>query len=84
MIKKLRYYARFIVVSLLLKKMALVQDLLEELNMQIVDYANIYDPDDQMEWKQVVNEVRSFVRAESLVSVLHSSVDDAPIILTHR
>jgi hypothetical protein len=35
MVKKLRYYARFIVVCLLLKKMKLVRDLVRELSKQI-------------------------------------------------
>ena len=35
MVKKLRYYARFIVVCLLLKKMKLVRDLVRELAKQI-------------------------------------------------
>lgn len=38
MVKKLRYYARFIVVCLLLKKMKLVRELVLELEKQIVEY----------------------------------------------
>lgn len=38
MVKKLRYYARFIVVCLLLKKMKLVRELVIELEKQIVEY----------------------------------------------
>ena len=38
MVKKLRYYARFIVVCLLLKKMKLVRDLVRELSKLIGDY----------------------------------------------
>lgn len=38
MVKKLRYYARFIVVCLLLKKMKLVRELVTELDKQIVEY----------------------------------------------
>lgn len=38
MVKKLRYYARFIVVCLLLKKMKLVRELVVELEKQIVEY----------------------------------------------
>ena len=43
MVKKLRYYARFIVVCLLLKKMKLVRDLVRELSKQIGNFffANI-------------------------------------------
>lgn len=38
MVKKLRYYARFIVVCLLLKKMKLVRELVVELERQILEY----------------------------------------------
>ena len=38
MVKKLRYYARFIVVCLLLKKMKLVRDLVRELSKLIGNY----------------------------------------------
>lgn len=38
MVKKLRYYARFIVVCLLLKKMKLVRELIIELDKQIQEY----------------------------------------------
>lgn len=40
MVKKLRYYARFIVVCLLLKKMKLVRELVTELDKQIADYTS--------------------------------------------
>ena len=39
MVKKLRYYARFIVVCLLLKKMKLVRDLVRELSKLIGNYS---------------------------------------------
>ena len=42
MVKKLRYYARFIVVCLLLKKMKLVRDLVRELAKQIGVFCNDY------------------------------------------
>ena len=45
MVKKLRYYARFIVVCLLLKKMKLVRDLVRELSKQIDDYTGTYEPE---------------------------------------
>lgn len=48
MVKKLRYYARFIVVCLLLNKMKLVKELVQELDAQIADYTNTYDPEDQV------------------------------------
>ena len=71
MVKKLRYYARFIVASLLLKKVHLVNELLRELDKQIVEYGNTYDPDDQNEWRIVANEVRTFIEVEAVVDVIH-------------
>ncbi|XP_032668869.1 protein SCAI [Odontomachus brunneus] len=82
MVKKLRYYARFIVVCLLLNRMKLVRELVQELDTQIVDYTSTYEPDDQLEWNLVLDEIKAFVKAESAVGVLHS--DSNPIVLTHR
>lgn len=61
MVKKLRYYARFIVVCLLLKKMKLVRDLVRELAKHIDDYTATYEPDDQLEWSLVLSEIKSFI-----------------------
>lgn len=61
MVKKLRYYARFIVVCLLLKKMKLVRDLVRELVKHIDDYTATYEPDDQHEWSLVLTEIKSFL-----------------------
>ncbi|KAG5319609.1 SCAI protein, partial [Pseudoatta argentina] len=82
MVKKLRYYARFIVVCLLLNRMKLVRELVQELDAQIADYTSTYEPDDQLEWNLVLDEIKAFVKAESAVGVLHS--DSNPIVLIHR
>lgn len=82
MVKKLRYYARYIVVSLLLNKIKLVMDLLKELTKQIIDYGATYSPDDQLEWTVVADEVRAFIKALSVVSVFHT--DSFPVVLSHR
>ncbi|CAK9797577.1 Protein SCAI [Anthophora quadrimaculata] len=82
MVKKLRYYARFIVVCLLLNRMKLVHELVQELDKQIADYTSTYEPDDQLEWNLVLDEIKAFVKAESAVGVVHS--DSNPVILTHR
>ncbi|XP_056011252.1 protein SCAI-like isoform X6 [Ostrea edulis] len=60
MVKKLRFYARFILVCLLLKKMKLVKDLERDLGKQIDDYTSTYQPEDQSEWKTVLSEIREF------------------------
>ncbi|XP_068619623.1 protein SCAI [Battus philenor] len=82
MVKKLRYYARFIVVCLLLKKLILVRDLIKELDKQIIEYGKTYDPEDQIEWTVVMDEVKAFIVAEAAVAVLHP--DNYPIVLSHR
>ena len=82
MVKKLRYYARFVVVCLLLKKMKLVRDLARELAKQVEEYTNAYEPEDQLEWSLVLSEVKSFIEADSVVNVLDS--DSNSIVLSHR
>ena len=82
MVKKLRYYARFIVVCLLLKKMKLVRDLVRELAKHIDEYTATYEPDDQLEWSLVQSEIKSFIEADTVVNVLDS--DSNSIVLSHR
>lgn len=69
MVKKLRYYARFLVVCLLLKKMKLVHDLVRELAKHIDDYVVTYEPDDSHEWSLVLSEIKSFLEVRD--SVIH-------------
>ena len=69
MVKKLRYLARFIVVCLLLKKTKEVKDLIRELSKQIDEYVKIYDPDDQLEWQLVRNEINDFIEADNTLQV---------------
>ncbi|CAH1787122.1 unnamed protein product [Owenia fusiformis] len=82
MVKKLRWYARFIVVCLLLKKMKLVRDLVRELGKQIDDYISIYDPEDQLEWTLVLGEIKAFIEADGILNVV--DVDSSSIVLSHR
>ncbi len=82
MVKKLRYYARFVVVCLLLKKMKLVRDLVRELAKHIDEYTATFEPDDQLEWALVLGEIKSFVEADAVVNVLDS--DSNSIVLSHR
>ncbi|XP_037905644.1 protein SCAI isoform X3 [Hermetia illucens] len=81
MVKKLRYYARFIVVCLLLKKMKLVRELVAELEKQIQEYTTTYEPEDHLEWSLVLDEIKGFIKAEAAVAVLHA--DSNPIVLSH-
>ena len=82
MVKKLRYYARFIVVCLLLKRMKLVRDLVRELAKHVDDYTSTYEPDDQMEWSLVLTEIKSFLESDNLVGVI--DVDNMPLVISHR
>ncbi|OWF49719.1 protein SCAI-like isoform X1 [Mizuhopecten yessoensis] len=82
MVKKLRYYARFIVVCLLLKKMKLVRDLVRELSKQIDDYTSTYEPEDKSEWRQVLDEIKAFIEADNIISVV--DMDSSSIVLSHR
>lgn len=70
MVKKLRYYARFIVVCLLLKKIKIVRELVRELASLIDDYTSAYEPEDQLEWSLVLGEIRSFIEADNLVNII--------------
>lgn len=70
MIKKLRYYARYIVVCLLLKRMKLVHDLVREFSQSLNDYSHVYEPEAQLEWSLVLQEIKAFIDAESIVSVV--------------
>ena len=53
-----------------------------ELDKQIADYTSTYEPDDQLEWTLVLEEIKSFIKADGLVSVLHA--DSNAIVLSHR
>ncbi|XP_070581867.1 protein SCAI-like [Ptychodera flava] len=81
-VKKLRYYARFIVVCLLLRKIDLVRELIKELNRQIEEYTSLYEPEDQLEWQLVLGEIRSFIEAEQIINVIDT--DTKPMVLPHR
>lgn len=69
-IKKLRYFARYIVVGLLLKRMKLVKDLICEFNQSLSGYSHVYEPEAQLEWSLVLQEIKAFIDAETIVSVV--------------
>lgn len=41
-----------------------------------------YEPEDQLEWSLVLEEIKGFVKAEAAVAVLHA--DSNPIVLSYR
>ncbi|KAG5272084.1 hypothetical protein AALO_G00161480 [Alosa alosa] len=80
-VKKLRYYARYIVVCLLLNKMDLVKVLVKELSEEIEDYTQRFNTEDQLEWNLVLQEVAAFVEADPVI-VLND--DNAVVITSNR
>jgi hypothetical protein len=86
MVKKLRYYARYIVVCLLLRKTKQVRDLIKEFGRQIDDYVKTYDPSDQLEWQLVKNEINEFMEADSILSIENNGPSNRSnaITLTNR
>ncbi|KAM4664214.1 protein SCAI isoform 2-T2 [Discoglossus pictus] len=80
-VKKLRYYARFIVVCLLLNKMDVVKDLVKELSDEIEDYTHRFNTEDQLEWNLVLQEVAAFIEADP-VMVLND--DNTIVIISNR
>ncbi|XP_016387429.1 protein SCAI-like isoform X1 [Sinocyclocheilus rhinocerous] len=80
-VKKLRYYARFIVVCLLLNKMDLVKVLVKELSEEIEDYTQRFNTEDQLEWNLVLQEVAAFVEADPLM-ILND--DNSGVVISNR
>lgn len=68
-IKKLRYFARYIVVGLLLKRVKLVNELVREFAKSLNDYNHVYEPEAQLEWSLVLQEIKAFIDAEAIVEV---------------
>ncbi|KAJ1554066.1 hypothetical protein HK405_006110, partial [Cladochytrium tenue] len=64
MIKKLRYYARFIVVCLLLNRNDIIKKLMEELESLVQQYTKDFKPADAAEWNVVLTEISTFLEAE--------------------
>ncbi|KAF9400741.1 hypothetical protein BGX21_003591 [Mortierella sp. AD011] len=79
MIKKLRYYARFIVVSLLLNNRDIVSTLKDELAALVKGYIGVYKPPDAAEWQLVVQEVSSFTDAERKLHPVNAAGSYLPV-----
>ncbi|ELR19151.1 uncharacterized protein ACA1_336440, partial [Acanthamoeba castellanii str. Neff] len=58
-VKKLRYYARYIVVCLLLNRRALVVELVDELQTLVDDYVRDFKPADAAAWRLDYEDVRA-------------------------
>ncbi|KAL0077826.1 protein SCAI [Phycomyces blakesleeanus] len=82
MIKKLRYYARFIVVCLLLNKDDTIRMLTSELEGLVEEYAKSFKPPDAKEWQLVLDEITTFMEAEKKLVPIRG--DRTPVAIIHR
>ncbi|KAJ3099341.1 hypothetical protein HDU97_003266 [Phlyctochytrium planicorne] len=82
MIKKLRYYARFIVVCLLLNRNDVIKKLMEELTTLVDDYTKTFKPNDSAEWNIVLSEISTFLEAEKKLTPVEA--DGTPITVQSR
>lgn len=71
-VKKLRYYARFIVACLLLNRRGLVVELVEELQVLVDDYIREFKPTDASAWRLVLQEINLFLQANLSSLWVHS------------
>jgi hypothetical protein len=77
-VKELRYYARFIVVCLLLERSKLAKDLAGELTHLINDYVKYMKANDTHEWQLVVQEMTLFLQADFPLHI-KDATSDAPL-----
>ncbi|KAG2218203.1 hypothetical protein INT45_008672 [Circinella minor] len=82
MIKKMRYYARFVVVSLLLNKDSNIRLLISELESLVDEYTKSFKPPDAKEWQIVLDEINTFMEAEKKLAPV--SADRIPVTVEHR
>ena len=71
-IKQLRYFARFIIICLLLNRREEVWQLLQEFQALISSYVMKYSPPDAAEWRAVIQEVTTFLHADVAMPVPRS------------
>eukprot|EP01125_Pyxidicula_operculata_P017373 TRINITY_DN6080_c2_g1_i2.p1 TRINITY_DN6080_c2_g1~~TRINITY_DN6080_c2_g1_i2.p1 ORF type:complete len:495 (-),score=53.54 TRINITY_DN6080_c2_g1_i2:9-1493(-) len=64
MVKKLRYFARFIVVALLLNRLKVVKDLVGALTRHVNEYL-VLKPEDAPDWQAAIQEITLFLQAEN-------------------
>ncbi|KXS17566.1 hypothetical protein M427DRAFT_54500 [Gonapodya prolifera JEL478] len=57
MIKKLRYYARYIVVCLLLNRFDRITEMMADLNRTVDEYTKGFKPNDAAEWNTIITEI---------------------------
>ncbi|WIA13478.1 hypothetical protein OEZ85_007056 [Tetradesmus obliquus] len=77
-IKQLRYFARFIIICLLLNRREEVWQLLQEFQALISSYIMKYNPPDAQEWRSVIQEVTNFLHADVAMPVPRSPGSNVP------
>ncbi|KAJ3215228.1 hypothetical protein HDU67_000715 [Dinochytrium kinnereticum] len=82
MIKKLRYYARFIVVCLLLNRNDVIKKLMDELTTLVDEYTKTFKPNDSAEWNIVLSEISTFLEAEKKLTPVEA--DGSPLAIQSR
>lgn len=78
----MRYYARFIIVCLLLNKDENVRQLISELEGLIEEYTKSFKPPDAKEWQMVLEEINTFTEAEK--KLVPINLDRTPDKIEHR
>ena len=66
MMRMLRYYARFIVVSLMLQRLESVEKAKSHLERLIGQYVKQFSPPDAQEWQFVLQEISEFINSASI------------------
>jgi len=74
-VKELRFYARFIVVCLLLEKSKVAKDLAGELTQLVTDYVKLMKAAEMQEWQLVLQEITLFLQADVPVHVKDAQPD---------
>eukprot|EP01122_Echinamoeba_exundans_P002632 TRINITY_DN1258_c0_g1_i2.p1 TRINITY_DN1258_c0_g1~~TRINITY_DN1258_c0_g1_i2.p1 ORF type:complete len:557 (+),score=65.32 TRINITY_DN1258_c0_g1_i2:77-1747(+) len=69
LVKELRYYARFVVVCLLLERQKTARELVGELTHIITDYARYLSASEAQEWQLVLQEITLFLQADAPIMV---------------
>lgn len=64
MVKHLRFFARFLVVSLLLNNHAIIKDLIGSLTRHVNEYISL-KPMDSADWQAAIQEITLFLQVQS-------------------
>ncbi|OZJ03563.1 hypothetical protein BZG36_03094 [Bifiguratus adelaidae] len=79
-IKNMRFYARYIVVCLLLNQHDVVKTLVKELETQVDDYTKMFKPADAAQWQNVLQEISTFMDAEKKLIPIGQDGKPVPVL----